>query len=687
MTLIIVESPTKARTFNRILKGQDYYVFATLGHIRDLPHERLAVDYDHEFKPEYEIIENKKKVVDQLKKLTKINKEIILATDLDREGEAISYHVAYLLGFTAENWPEIKLKNRKDKTMKRIVFHEITPSALKDALAHPEELRINLVKAQQARRILDRIVGYELSPLLWTKLGKNWLSAGRVQTVASRVIVEREKEIQAFKQEKYFQIAGTFKNGRELLARLIKKDEIEYQQKVKVTLFIGDYEYVKTSIDADNLQAILDGLNDDSYKVESLEEETVSRFPPPPYTTSLLQQDSFNRFGYPAKMLMRIAQSLYERGLITYHRTDSFNLSSAYVFKARDFITATYGKEYALEKPRGFRSKAKNAQEAHEAIRPTHAEKSPEIVAKEKKLNANQRKIYTLIFNRALATQMKEAQIKQLKVFIRGNKGYLFESDFQQVLFDGFLRVLNPTFVAKHQETLHIEKNIPINLLKLDPEEKLTSHPPRYTEASLIRTLEEWGIGRPSTYAPIISLIQDKGYVEREGRYLRPTSLGVAISDYLSAAFPKIFDMKFTATMEEGLDEIANGKNEIVSLLKAFYDPFWENLKEKKLDKKKIEVKDEVKENCPECGSPLTVKFSRFGKFYACTSYPKCKFTKPILKFAEGKICPKDGGRVVIRYSRKGRRFFGCENYPNCDYMEFSYLKLKNKEVKPDAKN
>lgn len=687
MALIIVESPTKARTFNRILKGQDYYVFATLGHIRDLPHERLAVDYNHEFKPEYEIMESKKKVVDQLKKLIEKNKNIILATDLDREGEAISYHVAYLLGFISENWPEIKLKNTKSNTMQRIVFHEITASALKEALAHPEELRINLVKAQQARRILDRIVGYELSPLLWTKMGKNWLSAGRVQTVALRIIVEREKEIEAFKQEKYFQITGTFKNGEELLAKLIKKGEDEYQQKIKVKLFIGDYEYVKTSIDDKNLQSILTDLNGDNYRVEDVQEETVPRFPPPPYITSLLQQDSFNRFGFPGKMVMRIAQSLYERGLITYHRTDSFNLSSAYVFKAKDYITATYGKEYALEKPRGFKSRAKNAQEAHEAIRPTHAEKSPEILIKEKKLNANQRKIYTLIFNRALATQMKEAQIKQQKVFIRGNKGYLFESDFQQVIFDGFLRVLNPTYVGKHQAALQVKKGIPINLLKLDPEEKLTSPPPRYTEASLIRTLEEWGIGRPSTYASIISLIQDRGYAEREGRYLKPTSLGTAISDYLSEAFPKIFDMKFTATMEEGLDEIADGKKELIRLLKEFYNPFQENLKEKKLDKEKIEVKDEVKENCPKCGNPLTIKFSRFGKFYACTGYPKCKFTKPFLKFAEGKICPKDEGKVVIRYSKKGRRFFGCENYPKCEYMEFSYLKLKNKESKLNAKN
>ncbi len=684
MALIIVESPTKARTFNRILKDQDYYVFATLGHIRDLPHNKIAIDYTHNFKPEYEIMPAKKKVADQLKKLLSKNKDIILATDLDREGESIAYHIAYLLGFTQEDWPEIKLKASKGHALQRIVFHEITPSALKEALGHPGELRLDLVKAQQARRILDRIVGYELSPLLWTKLGKNWLSAGRVQTVALRLIVEREKEIGAFKQEKYWQIIGLFKDGTELSAKLIKKGDVDYEQKAKINLFAGEYEYVKTSINEKNLPALVEELKTDSYRVEEIQEEVTPRSPPPPYTTSLLQQDAFNRFGFPGKMVMRLAQSLYERGLITYHRTDSFNLSSAFVFKAKDYITKIYGQEYALEKPRGFRSKSRNAQEAHEAIRPTRVENSPEVVIKEKKLNANQRKIYSLIFYRALATQMKEAQVKQTKVFIRSSKGYLFESEFQEVVFDGFLKVLNPKFVENHRSSLKIDKGISLKLLSLDQQEKMTLPPPRYTEASLIKILEEWGIGRPSTYAPIISLIQDKGYTEREARYLKPTGLGTAISDYLSVAFPKLFDLKFTASMEDELDDIAEGKIELTELLKDFYSPFKDELEEKKLDKTKIEVKEEVTEPCPRCGNPLTIKFSRFGKFYACTSYPKCKFTKPLLKFAEGKICPKDQGRVVIRYSRKGQRFFGCENYPKCDYTEFSYLKLKSKVVKPN---
>ncbi len=683
MALIIVESPTKARTFNRILKDQDYYVFATLGHIRDLPTASLAIDYEKNFKPKYEIMSSKKKVVAQLKKLLEKNKEIILATDPDREGESIAYHAAYLMGLTKEKWPEIQLNAEKEHPLKRIVFHEITPRALKEALEHPSELRLDLVKAQQARRILDRIVGYELSPLLWKKMGKNWLSAGRVQTVALRIVVEREKEIGSFKQEKYFQIIGTFQDGTEIKARLIKKDEADFQVTEMLKLFAGEYSYTKTLITEENKDEHLEKIKGDAYIIDEMKEESVERFPPPPYTTSLLQQDAFNRYSFPGKMVMRIAQNLYERGLITYHRTDSFNLASTYVFRAKDFIEKAYGKEYSLEKPRGFRSKTKNAQEAHEAIRPTHVDKDPKETIKEKKLPKNHAMVYQMIFNRALATQMKEAKVLQIKVFIKGHeKKYIFESDFQQVLFDGFLRVLNPGFVERNKDKLLVKKGEKLSIKELEAEEKLTAPPPRYTEASLIKILEEYGIGRPSTYAPILSLIQDKGYVDREGRYLKPTNLGTAISEYLSTAFGKLFDMQFTASMEDQLDEIAQGNKKLIGVLSEFYSPFKENLEEKKEDTQKIEVEEEVKENCPKCGSPLTIKFSRFGKFYACTAYPKCKFTKPFLKFVENRKCPKDGGRVVVRYSRKGKKFFGCENYPKCDFVEFSFMKLPKVDEK-----
>lgn len=675
MALIIVESPTKARTFNRILKGEDYYVFATLGHIRDLPKSTISVDYTKEFQPTYEIMKNKQKVVDQLKKLFKKNKEIILATDPDREGESISYHAAYILGFINENWPDSQYKKSKVK-LKRIVFHEITQKALKEALEHPEELRLDLVKAQQARRILDRIVGYELSPLLWTKMGKNWLSAGRVQTVALRFIVEREKEINAFKQETYFQLFGFFNKKVEFKAKLIKKDDLPYEVTTKIKLFAGDYEYIKTTIDQKGLTEIKKDLEGESYKIVDIQDEMVKRYPPPPFSTSLLQQDAINRFGFTSRMVMRLAQDLYERGLITYHRTDSFNLSTHFVFRAKDYITEKYGKEYALEKPRGYKTRSRGAQEAHEAIRPTKLDRDVEEILKDKKLTKNHKVLYELIFNRALATQMKEADMKQLKVYIQSGNGYLFESMYQKVVFDGFLKVLNPRFVERETVDPQVKIDDVVKLEKFEDEEKQTNPPYRYTEASLIKALEEYGIGRPSTYSPIISLIQDKFYIDKEGRYFKPTGLGEAISDYLSTAFPEIFEITFTASMEEGLDEIAEGKKDLLTLLKDFYVPFKAQLEKKKGDTTKISVKEEDYGACPNCGSPLVLRTSKFGKFYACSAYPKCKYTKPFLKTVQGKKCPKDSGNIVVRYTKSKKRFYGCENYPKCDFTAFAYSSL-----------
>lgn len=675
MALIIVESPTKARTFNRLLRGENYYVFATLGHIRDLPKNKLSIDYNKQFKPTYEIMSQKKRVITQLKELAKKNDEIILATDLDREGESIAYHAAYLLGYFNEKWPEINQK--KDKVnLKRIIFHEITPKSLKDALNKPQALRLDLVKAQQARRILDRIVGYELSPLLWEKMGKNWLSAGRVQTVALRLIVEREKEIEKFKQEKFFNVFGLFVNGEEFKAKLMRQGKEEFTKTFKIQLFAGEYQYSKTTISEKNLQTITKELQTDEYVIADIKQEIAKRYPPPPFTTSLLQQEAFNRFGFTSKMVMKLAQDLYERGLITYHRTDSFSLSTGFVFKAKDYITAQFGAKYALEKPRGFKTRSRSAQEAHEAIRPTKLEKTIPQLAKEKKLSKNHVMIYELIFNRALATQMKEAEIKQIKIIVKGKMEYEFESDFQQVVFDGFLKILNPTFVKNHQKAIEWTMKSKIKLKNLESEEKLTLPPPRYTEATLIKTLEERGIGRPSTYAPIISLLQEKVYIEREGRYFKPTNLGKAISDYLSESFPNVFDVNFTALMEEGLDQIAGKKKDTVTLLKEFYSPFAKTLSERKKDKNKIEVASETSEVCPKDGGALAIRFSRFGKFYACSNYPTCKFVKPFLKIVTGKICPRDKGRIVVRYTKKKKRFFGCENYPKCTYAQFSYTAL-----------
>jgi len=673
MNLIIVESPTKARTFNRLLKGKEYFVYATMGHIRDLPGNEIAIDYEKSFKPKYQIIKNKTKVVAQLKMLAKKNDQIILATDLDREGESISYHAAYLLGFIKEKWPNFDIKN--EKKLKRIVFHEITQSALKEALENPQELRVNLVKAQQGRRILDRIVGYELSPLLWKKMGKNWLSAGRVQTVVIRLIVEREKEIKKFKQEKYFQVYGLFEP--DLKAKLIKKDEQAYEISTTLKLFDGDYKFTKTSINDQNVNLIKSDLESDSFKVVDILESISLRYPPPPHTTSLLQQDAFYKCSFSSKQTMKLAQDLYERGLITYHRTDSFNLSTNFVFKAKDYIEANFGKEYGLEKPRGYKNRSKMAQEAHEAIRPTKLSADIEAEIESHKLTINHKKLYQLIFNRALATQMKEAQIKNIKVDILSNKKYLLESETQQVIFDGFLKVLNPEFVKNNQKTNSLKKDDPIKLTSLNAEELLTSPPPRYNEASLIRSLEEKGIGRPSTYAPIISLIQDKHYIEKQMRYFVPTKLGEVISDYLSQAFKTIFDLQFTANMEDGLDQVAEGTKNIVDLLNEFYLPFKKTLEEKKKDKSVIDVEEKVEEKCPNCDHQLVIRYSKFGKFLACSQYPTCKFTKPFLQYVDNQKCDKCGGRLVIRFTRRRKRFYGCENYPKCD---FSIWKLNYKK-------
>ena len=676
MALIIVESPTKARTFNRILKGQDYFVFATVGHFRDLPSKKIAIDFNNNFKPEYEIMSKKQNITVKLKELLKGHKEIILATDPDREGEAIAYHVAYLLDFIDEIWPNIKIIKNKDKTLQRIVFHEITQKELENALNNPTELRIDLVKAQQARRILDRIVGYEISPILWKKTKKFWLSAGRVQTVALRIIVEREKEINKFKKESYYQIYGSFKDKSEVIeAKLDKIKGNTIVVKQKINLFSGEYEFIKTIIDVNNLKSTLDEIKKDDYEIIDIQENEISKFPPPPFTTSLLQQDAYYKFRFASKYTMRLAQNLYEKGLISYHRTDSFNLSSKFVFKAKDYIEAKYGKEYALEKPRGYRTKSRTAQEAHEAIRPTYLDGLSKIRTV-KGLTANHKKLYKLIFDRAVATQMKEATAKITKLTISGKKEYEFLSENQLIVFDGFLKLLNPTFVERNKKIITAVKGSKLDLNEVKEEAKETNPPPRYTEGTLIRILEEKGIGRPSTYAPIISLIQTRGYVERDSGYLVPSSLGIAVSDYLSKSFSDIFEIDFTAKMEEELDKIADGESEIIKILSDFYKPFKANLTEAIKDEKEIKIDESTSKTCPKCNRPLNIRFSKFGKFYACSGYPECKYTESIKNYVKNKKCPLCSSGVVIKYSKKGLRFFGCESFPACKYTEFGYKKL-----------
>lgn len=670
MSLIIVESPTKARTFNRIFQGKNHFVFATMGHFRDLPKNKLAVDYKNKFKPDYEILKTKINIAEKIIKLAQENKEVIIATDPDREGESIGYHVAYILDKAEENWPEIKLK---DNNLKRIIFHEITEKAIKEALENPQTIRIDLVKAQISRRILDRIVGYELSPILWEKTGKNWLSAGRVQTVALRLVVEREKEINNFKKKDYYQIYGFFDFDKNFKAKLITKDNIPYEQKITVNLFAGNYQYTKTTILENNLNLIKNDLLNDSFFIESVEETIQKKYPPPPFTTSLLQQEAFNKFGFSSKLTMNIAQSLYENGLITYHRTDSFNLSSYFVFKARDYIKEKYGPEYLPEKPRGYKTKSRLAQEAHEAIRPTRLEENQKLT----RMSPNHKKLYLLIFNRALATQMKEAEYKIINIKIKSKKGYLFEGNQDKIIFDGFLKIYK-NFQEKSKEiNIQLKKDQQTKLITLSEEKNTTLPPSRYTEASLIRTLEEKGIGRPSTYSSIISLILTKNYIEKQGRYFVPTNLGTAISDYLSLKFSNVFNLEFTALMEDELDKIANKEKQPLDVLKEFYFSFYEKLVQIKTEKNLIEIKEEEAGICPQCQGKLIIKTSKFGRFIACSNYPNCRYTKPILKTIPNKKCPKCQGEIVVKYSKSRKKFFSCSNYPSCNFSSWSLKEIK----------
>ena len=675
MSLIIVESPTKARTFNRLLNKKKYFVFATLGHFRDLPKNKISINYENNFEPTYKIISKKNSIVKKLKELYEKNDEIIIPSDPDREGESIGYHVAYTLGFIKEKWPEISIIKAKNKTLKRIVFHEITYNALNNALKNTEDLRLDLIKSQQARRILDRIVGYELSPILWKKTKKYWLSAGRVQTVVLRLIVEREKEINNFKTKDYFQILGDFSNTVSLQAKLNKIENRNVEIKNKLKLFAGDYEYSSTFLTENNINKYTDDIKNDKFTISNIKEDVLIKYPPPPFITSTLQQDAYYKFRFSSKMTMRLAQNLYEKGLITYHRTDSFNLSSKFVFTAKDYIEKIYGKEYSLEKPRGFRMKSKLSQEAHEAIRPTKLENdlNSETI---KSLNNDQKKVYEIIYNRALSTQMKEARLKMIKIDILGQKNYLFISESQKFIFDGFLKLLNPAYVKKYQQDIKVKKGEELKLIKLNTEKKQTTPPPRYSEGSLIRIMEDRGVGRPSTYAPIISLIQTRGYVGKESGFFVPSPLGTGISDYLSKSFANIFEIDFTAQMENELDDIANNQKDLISTLNIFYLPFKRELDKEKVDNSLIKIKEISQGTCPKCNKPLNVRFSKFGKFLACSGYPECKFTKPFTYYVKNKNCPKFSGKIVIKYSKKKVRFFACDNYPKCKFTEFNYKKL-----------
>ncbi len=676
MDLIIVESPTKARTLSRFL-GPDFRIEASMGHVRDLPENKLGVDEKQDFTPEYVVSDKKAETVKMLQEAANKAKTVILATDPDREGEAIAFHISELLkGQMKDKSSEIKDKKRGmgngGGRMPRITFHEITQGAVQEALAHPGEINMQLVDAQQARRVLDRLVGYKLSPLLWRKVRKG-LSAGRVQSVAVRLIVEREREILAFKQEEYWEVIAKFtpqlQEERPFEAKLVRIGE-------KVA-------EIKTKGDAERIVAELKTLE---HKVGSVETKEVRRYPYPPFTTSTLQQAAANLFSWSAKRTMQIAQALYEEGLITYHRTDSLNLAAEAVKEARSYIGKEFGNKYLPEAPRFYKTKSKVAQEAHEAIRPTQVSGS-----RGQGLDRDKQRLYELIWKRFMACQMAEAVYEQTSVDITAqrsgetqdsgfrtqekkqengdNRNYLFRANGSKQIFEGWQTL----YKKEEMELPPLSVGDLLKLLGLLPSQHFTEPPPRYTEASLIKILEEYGIGRPSTYAPIISTVQERQYVEKVDKKFQPTNLGLAVNDFLVANFPNVFDYQFTAKMEDELDEIANGQKQWVPVIREFYDPFKELLTKvgETAERVKVEVEtsDEV---CPNDGAPLIGRIGRFGRFLACSKFPECKFTKPFQKKIDMK-CPKCGtGDVIVRRTRSKKSFYGCSRYPDCDFASWT---------------
>ncbi|TSC75237.1 MAG: DNA topoisomerase I [Parcubacteria group bacterium Gr01-1014_30] len=657
MQLVLVESPTKSKTISRYV-GPKYKVLSSYGHIRDLPENELGVDLQKNFNPKYVVIPKAKKNVDVLKKEAKKASLVILATDEDREGEAIAFHLAYLLDLNGKN------------PYQRIVFHEITKQAIEEALKNPRKLDQKLVDAQQARRILDRIVGYKLSPFLWKKVARG-LSAGRVQSVAVRLVVEREREIEKFVPQEYWSIEALLKKGGgEFSASLVKKDE-------KIIPKLG----VKNKEEADKILRDLEGAE---YKVQSVDKKEVRRNPLPPFTTSTLQQTAWNRFGWPAKLTMSLAQQLYEKGWTTYHRTDSLNLSSLALGTAKKFIVSTFGENY--HQFRQYKTKSKGAQEAHEALRPTYAENTPDKISA--KLEQNQLKLYDLIWRRFLASQMAQAGFDSTAVEIEaGNPKseirnpkqiqnsksqipkYTFKATGQVLRFDGFLKV----YPIKYEETElpPLQINELLKLIKLIPSQHFTQPPPRYTEATLIRALETEGIARPSTYAPILSTVQERNYIEKdEQKRFRPTEIGTVVNGILVNHFPEVVDIKFTALLEENLDKIALGEMKWVNVIREFYDPFAENLQKKYDEVSKKEFTEEpTDKTCPKCGSPLLIRLGKFGKFYACSTFPKCKYTESLKENSLNVACPKCGkGQITEKRTKKGKIFYGCNRFPKCDF-------------------
>ncbi|MBI5352457.1 MAG: type I DNA topoisomerase [Chloroflexi bacterium] len=659
--LVIVESPAKAKTVGRFL-GKGYTVRASVGHVRDLLKSQLSVDVDNNFEPKYRVPNEKKDVVKEIKKLASTASEIFLATDPDREGESISWHLAEAAQIDMER-------------TKRVVFHEITAPAVAEAFAHPREINMDLVNAQQARRVLDRLVGYSISPILWEKV-RGRLSAGRVQSVALRLIVEREREIDEFKPVEYWSIHGEFKHGSlksSFLAKLARIDD-------------KDPELANESI----VKPILIDMETAKYSVTKVKRGERRRKPSAPFTTSTLQQEASRKLGFTAKRTMGLAQGLYEgqdvgeggtTGLITYMRTDSMNVSTIAQQEAREYVIGKYGNDYLPSESPIYKTKSANAQEAHEAIRPTSAMRDPEKV--KDYLDPAMFKLYRLIWQRFVASQMEQAVFDTLQVEVTGktkDHEYLLRASGSAVKFPGFLVVYEE---AKNEDikTEEDEENVKIpvgiaegqsqELVRLIPEQHFTQPPPRFSEASLVQALEENGIGRPSTYAPTISTIHQRGYVERVDKRLIPTDTGLQVNDLMVEYFPEVVDFNFTAHMEEDLDKIADGEMIWTDAIREFYTPFAEDIKKAQAEMPVTKSGPEpIGRSCPTCGKELVIRYGRFGKFISCSGFPDCRYTEPwLLKI--GVNCPTDGGELVERKTRKGRTFFGCVNYPNCDFTSW----------------
>lgn len=689
--IVIVESPTKVKTIQKYL-GKDYKVMSSKGHIRDLPKKDLGVDVEHDFEPMYTIMPGKEKVAKELKGAVKDAHTVYLATDLDREGEAISWHVRHLLEEGAKKKSKSKKKTAKSKKsdleFKRVVFHEITKNAIQEAFEHPREINYDLVDAYQARRVLDRIVGYKLSPLLWEKI-RYGLSAGRVQSVVVRLIVERERERENFNSNPYHQFNSLLKTkkGEEVESQLSQFEGKSVEKKITMDTFVGEYTYTTSIFDDEQKAAKLQKeFAKHHFQVKSVDDKTVTRKAQPPLTTARLQRQGVNRFGFTSKRTMSAAQKLYEAGFITYHRTDSVFLSEEFVKNARTFITKKYGKEYLPEKAVSYSNKSKSAQEAHEAIRPSDVTRDMKH-ADVKKLKDDERKVYELIWRNAVASQMSPAELRQLRIDIvsDSNKTKL-DSDPQcewrangsVMVFPGWMKAMGKAFTEKLLPDVS-EKEL-LEAKEVNKTDHETSPPPRYTEASLIKDLEKFGIGRPSTYAPVISTVLGRKYVIKDGRYFIPEATGIVVNDLLVKHFPDIVDLDFTAEMEDSLDKIAHGKQEWVPVIRDFYGPFEKTIvkKKKEIKKEDIVVLEKTDETCPECGKPLVIKLGRYGKFLSCSGFPDCEYAAPLNEEGNGVLegaqedlgkCPEDDGNLILKEGRFGK-FIACSNYPKCKYTQ-----------------